>query len=58
MSVSNKHNHKTFTKSPLRLCYIASKKFSNHSFGKCPDALTMAALIFTKSAGLGRIFIH
>ena len=58
MSVSNKHSHKTFTKKSSASLLHCIENVSNHSSGKCPDAPTMAALSFTKSTGLGTIFIH
>ena len=58
MSISNKHNYKTFTKSPLASLLHYIENILNHSSGKCRDSLTMAALGFTKSTGLCTIFIH
>ena len=44
MSISNKHNYKTFTKStPVSLVHC-NKNILNHSSGKCLDSLTIAAL--------------
>ena len=58
MSVSNKHNYKTFTKSPPSSSLHCIENILNHSSGKCHDSLTMAALRFTKSTDLCTIFIH
>ena len=58
MSISNEHSYKMFTKSlPASLLHCIEKILS-HSFGKCRDSLTMAALSFTKSTGLHTVFIH
>ena len=53
MSVSNKYNHTIFTAFLLHCI----ENISNHSSGKCPDALAMAAMSVTKSADFGTIFI-
>ena len=47
MSASNKHNYKTFSKSPPAslLHYIIN--VLSHSSGKWRDSLTMTALSFT-----------
>ena len=58
MSISNKTNYKTFTKSHLASLLHCIKNILNHSSGKCHDSLTMAALNLTKSIGLCTIFIH
>ena len=58
MSLSNKHNYKSFTKSqPASLSHFI-QNILNHSSGKCGDSLTIAALSFIKSTGLCTIFIH
>ena len=49
MSINNKHNYKTFSKSPpasLLHC-IGNILILSHSSGKWRDSLTMAALSFT-----------
>ena len=56
MSISNKHNYATFTKSPPASLLHRIK--NSHSSGKCCDLLKMAALSFTKSHGPCTIFIH
>ena len=58
MSISSKHNHKTFTKSPPASLSHCIENVLNHSSGKCRDFLTMAALSFTKTTGLCTIFTH
>ena len=58
MSISNKHNYKTFTKSPPGSLSHCIENVLNHSSRKCSDSLTMAALSFTKSTGLCKIFVH
>ena len=51
-SISNKHNYKTFSKSPpASLLHICVENILNHSSGKCCDSLTIAALSFIKSTG-------
>ena len=55
MSMSNKHNNKTFTKSPPASLLHHIENNLNHSSGKCLDSLTMAALTFTKSTGLSTL---
>ena len=61
MSVSNRHNYKTFSKSPpASLLYYVGNILS-HSSGKWRDSLTMAALSFTNGCSefhLCTIFIH
>ena len=59
-SISNKHNHKTFSKSTASLIHCISNILS-HSSGKWRDSLTMAALGFTNGCSefhLCTIFIH
>ena len=56
--IANKHNYKTFTKSPPASLLHYIKNILNHSSGNYRDSLTMAALSFTKSTGLCTIFIH
>ena len=46
MSLSNKHNYKTFSKSPPASLLRCIKYISSHSSGKWRDSLTMAALSF------------
>ena len=58
MSISSKHNCKTFTKSPPASSLHYIKSILNHSSEKCGDSLTMAALSFTKSTELCTIFVH
>ena len=58
MSKSDKHNYKTFTKSPPAPFLHCIENILNHSSGKCRDSLTMAALSFTMSTSLCTIFIH
>ena len=57
-SLSNKYNHKIFTRSPPASLLHCIEKILSHSSGKCRDSLTMATLSFTKSIGLCTIFIH
>ena len=58
MSISDKHDFKTFTKSlPASLLHCI-ENILNHLSGKCRDFPTMAAPIFTKSTGLCAIFTH
>ena len=52
MSINNKHNYKTSTKSPAASLLLCIKIILNHSSGKHLDSLTMAALTFTKLTGL------
>ena len=46
MSISNKHNYKTFSKSPPASLLHCIRNFLSHSSGKWHDSLTMAALSF------------
>ena len=55
---SNKHNYKTFTKSPPASLLHCIQNILNHSSGKCCDSLTVVALSFAKSTGISTIFIH
>ena len=58
MSISNKHNYKTFLKSlPASLLNCIGNILS-HSSGKWRDSLTMAALSFTNGCSPSTIFIH
>ena len=61
MSISNKHNYETFSKSsPASLIHCIGDILS-HSSGKWRDSLTMAALSFTNGCSefhLCTIFIH
>ena len=52
MSISNKLNYQTFTKSPPASLLHGIEDVFNHSSGKYRNSLTMAALSFTKSTGL------
>ena len=47
MSISDKHNHKTFSKSPNASLLHCIGNILSHSSGKWRDSLTMAALSFT-----------
>ena len=47
MSLSNKHNYKTFSKSPPASLLHCIGNILSHSSGKWRDFLTMAALSFT-----------
>ena len=58
MSISNKHNHKTFAKSPTASLLHCMGNILSHSSGKWCDSLTMAALSFTNKFHLCTIFIH
>ena len=61
MSISNKHNYKTFSKSPPASLLRCIGNNLNHSSGKWRDSLTMAALSFTIGCSefhLCPIFIH
>ena len=55
-STSDKHNYKTFSKSPPASLLHCIENILNLSSGKCRDSLTMAALSFTKSTDLCTIF--
>ena len=60
-SISNKHNYKTFSKSPPASLLHCTGKILNHSSGNCRDSLTMAALTFNNGCSefhLCTIFIH
>ena len=58
MSISNKHNCKTLTKSsPTSLSHFM-KDVLNHSSGKCRDFLTRADLSFTKLTSLCQCNIY
>ena len=48
LSISHKHNYKTFTKSPVASLLHCIENILNYSSGKCRDSLTMAFLSFTK----------
>ena len=48
MSISNKYNCKTFTKSPAASLLLCIKNILNYLSGKCLDSLTVAGLSFTK----------
>ena len=47
MSISNKHNNKTFSKCPPASLLHCIGNILSHSSGKWSDSLTMAALSFT-----------
>ena len=49
MFISNKHNNKTFTKSPSASLLHCIENILNHFSGKCFGSLTMAALSSTRS---------
>ena len=60
-SISNKHNCKTFSKSPTASLLHCIGNILSHSSGKWRDSLTMAALSFTNGCSefhLCTIFIH
>ena len=60
-SISNKHNHKTFSKSPPASLIHCIGNILSHSSWKWGDSLTMAALSFTNGCSefhLCAIFIH
>ena len=61
MSVSNKHNHKTFSKSPLVSLVHCIENILSHSSGKWRDSLKIADLSSTNGCSefdLCTIFIH
>ena len=61
MSISNKHNYKTFSKRPPASLIHCIRNILSHSSGKWHDSLTMAALSFTNRCSefhLSTIFIH
>ena len=61
MSISNKHNNKTFSKSPPGSLLYCIGSILSHSSGKWRDSLTMAALSFTNGCSefhICTIFIH
>ena len=58
MSISKEHDYKSFTRSPPASLLHCIENIFNHSFGKCRDSVTMAALSFIKSTGLRTIFIY
>ena len=61
MSISNKHNHKTFSKSPPASLLHCIGSILSHSSEKWRDSLTMAALSFSNGRSefhLYTIFIH
>ena len=62
MSISNKRNHKTFSKSPPASLLHCIGSNLNHSSGKWSDSLTMASLSLTSESGsefhLCTVFIH
>ena len=47
ISISNKHNYKTFSKSPPASLIYCMGNILSHSSGKWRDSLRMAALSFT-----------
>ena len=61
MPISNKHNYKTFSKSPPASLLHCIGNILSHSSGKWRDSLIMAALSFTNGCPdfhLCTIFIH
>ena len=58
MSISDKHNYKTFTKSLSASLLHCIENILNYTSVKCRNSLKMAALSFTRSTGFGTIFIH
>ena len=61
MSISNKHNYRTFSKSPPASSIHCTGNILSHSFGKWRDSLTMAAMSFTNGCSefhFCTIFIH
>ena len=62
MSVSGKHNHKTFLKSPPSSLLNCIGNILSHSSRKWRDSLTMAALSFTNGCSefylCTSIYIH
>ena len=61
MSVSNKHNHKTFSKSPPASLIHSIGNILSYSSGNWRDSLTMAALSLTNGCSefhLCTKFIH
>ena len=61
MSISNKYNYKTFSKSPEASLLHCIRNTLSHSSGEWRDSLTMAALSFTNGCSefhLCKIFIH
>ena len=47
MSISNEHDHKTFSESPPASLLHCIGNILSHSSGKLCDSLTMSALSFT-----------
>ena len=61
MFISNKHNNKTFSKSPTANLLNCIGNILSYLSGKWRDSLTMAALSFTNGCAvfhLCTIFIH
>ena len=61
MSISNKHNYKTFSKSPIATLLHCIGNVLSHSSGKWRESLTTAALSFINGCSefhLCTIFIH
>ena len=61
LSISNKHNYKTFSKRPAAPLLHCIGNILSHSFGKWHDSLTMAVLSFTNGCSefhFCTIFIH
>ena len=62
MSISNKHNHKTFSESPDASLLHCMENILSRSSGKFRDSLTMAVMCFTNGCSeffhLCTIFIH
>ena len=61
MSISNKDNNKTFSKSPSASLLHCIGNMLSHLFGKWRDSLTMGSLSFTNECSefhLCTIFVH
>ena len=61
ISISNKHNYKTFSKSPPASLLHCVGNILSHSSGKWRDSLTIAAPSFTNGCSefhFCTIFIH
>ena len=56
MSISNKHNHKTFSESPPASLLHCIGNILSHSSGKWCDSLTMAALSFTNGCSAFHLY--
>ena len=58
MSISNKHNYKTFSRSPPASLLHCMRNILSHSSGKWRDSLTMAALSFTRGCSVQYLFTN